>query len=217
MSQAPNVTVQQAPPKYLVDTLTGHELELMTAREADFYTSARTKYTTENTFTAGSDHRALDRLIFFETQMFRWQTQLASGMNYDGDYLTASEESALRRSVKETAPLISQIQVDLGLTKSQREKEKHESVGSYIQQLQIAAKEHGINREKQLGRAIELCKELFALAGAYQRSNENERKKLGFESPQDIVDWVLDVMKPQFDEVDEYFRKHQQRFWLRKL
>lgn len=213
------VSVSTATPRrqYIVKSLSGHELELQTDKEKSFYEEAQAKYLSENAFTAASDMRGLDRLIFYEVQMFRWQWQLMSGMDYQFDLLEATEEAQLHKKVKETAPLISQLQNDLGLTKSQRDKDKHESVGQYIQTLQQAAKQHGIRREKQLGKAIELTKELFSLTGSYLRSNEAERKKLGFESPEDILEWVMSYMKPEFDAVDEHFRKNQQRFFLRKL
>ncbi len=198
-------------------TITGSELELQTEREQKYYLAAQRKYLSENKFTVESDKRALERLIFYELLIFRWQSQLGVGRTYDDAWLSSAEEDQLRKNVKETAPLISQIQNDLGLTKSQRERDQFESVGAYIQKIQQAAKQHGVRREKQLGRALELTNELFSLVGAYARSNENERRKLGFESAEDVIDWVLTYMKPRYDEIDEYFRKHQQRFWIREI
>lgn len=200
-----------------VTTLAGNALELQTEIEAKFYNEAKERYLSENTFTVASDLRALDRLIFFETLVYRWTYALASGITSDGDYLNAGQSDQLRKNLKETAPMIAQIQNDLGLTKSQRQQEQAESIGAYIKQLKIAAKQHGVRREKQLGKAIELTKELFSLCGTYQRSNEAERLKLGFESADDIVEWVMGHMKPEFDAVDEHFRAHQQRFWIRDL
>lgn len=200
-----------------VTTLGNDVIQLQTAEEAKFYVRARDRYMAENKFTVASDLRSLDRLVFFETLVYRWQTQLASGKNLDGAFLTDREEDGLRKNLKETAPLISQIQSDLGLTKSQREKDQYESVGAYIVRLQQAAKEHGIRRERQLGKALELTKELFSLASAYQRASQKEREKLGLESAEDIVTWVLEYMKPEFDAIDDHFRKNQQRFWLRQI
>ena len=200
-----------------VKTLAGDAISLQSKAEADFYVQARDRYMAENKFTVASDLRALDRLIFFETLVYRWQTQLASGKNLEGAFLTDREEDGLRKNLKETAPLLSQIQSDLGLTKSQRERDQYESVGAYIVRLQQAAKEHGIRRERQLGKAIELTKELFSLTAAYQRSSQKEREKLGLESAEDIVTWILEFMKPEFDAVDDYFRQNNQRFWLRNL
>ena len=214
----PAVTVNsRSAKKCTVKTLTGQDLELQTAVEAKFYNEAKDRYLKENTFTVASDLRALDRLIFLETLSYRWTYSLASGFTNDGAELKAMQADQLRKNLKETTPMIASIQNDLGLTKAQRQQEQAESIGAYIQQLKIAAKQHGVRREKQLGKAIELTKELFSLCGTYRRSNEAERRKLGFESSEDIVDWVLDFMKPEFDAVDEHFRTHQQRFWLRNL
>lgn len=213
---APNVTssVRQ---NHTVKTISGQQLSLQTKTEQTFYVEARDRYLADNQFTAASDMRALDRLLLLEVQVFRWQWQLAAGVNYELDFLEPRDEAALQKALKETGPMISALQNDLGLTKSQRDKDKHDSIGAYIAQLKVAAKAHGVNREKQLGKAIELTKELFNVAGAYKRSNAAERKKLGFESAEDVVDWVLEVYKPQFDEVDAHFRANEQRFFLRRL
>lgn len=215
MTQAPSAhIVSRKRPTVL--SVTGHEVELMHVREGEFYETARDKYMSEFSFTMHNDLRALDRLLLMETQMFRAQWQLAGGQDYDGVELEPSDEIALRRAIKETAPQIQEIQKDLGLTKAQRENDA-DTVAGYLQKLRVRAKEHGVRREKQLGRSIELINELFAIAGAYKRSNENERRKLGFESADDVVDWVLEVMQPRYNEIDEYFREHQQRFWIRDM
>lgn len=203
--------------KCTVKTLAGQDLELQTEVEAKFYNEAKNRYLSENTFTVASDLRALDRLIFLETISYRWTYSLACGYDNDGIELKPAQGEQLRKNLKETAPLITQIQQDLALTKNQRQQEQAESVGAYIQQLKIAAKQHGVRREKQLGKAIELMHELFSLCGTYSRSNEAERRKIGFESAEDIIDWVTDYMKPEFDAVDEYFRNNQQRFWIRSV
>lgn len=200
-----------------VQTVAGERIELQTETEQKFYLRAQDKYQTENRFTHASDLRSVDRLVFNETMVYRWQIQLASGRNYQGAFLDPREEEQLRKNIKEMAPQISMLQNDLGLTKSQRDKEAHDSVGAYITQLQVAAKEHGIRREKQLGKAIELSMQLFSLVAAYKRSNEAEREKLGFEGPDDILEWITGYMRPEFDAVDAYFRTHQQKNWVRKI
>jgi hypothetical protein len=202
---------------YPVVSISGEEIRLQTDSEVRYYELAKDRYLSDNKFTHASDMRSLDRLIFFETMVYRWQTQLASGKDYQANFLSDKEEEQLRKNLKETAITISQVQNDLGLTKAQRDKDQHDSVGAYLQQLQLAAKEHGIRREKQLGKALELSKELFSLVGAFRRSNEVEREKLGLETPDQILDWIEEYMKPEFDAVDEHFRKNQQRFWLRKI
>lgn len=199
-----------------VTTVTGHEIELIDRREKTFYETARDKYMSEFSFSMHNDLRALDRLLLLETQMFRCQWQLSAGIDYDGVDVDAADEVALRRAIKETAPQIAEVQKDLGLTKAQRESDD-DTVASYLERLRVRAREHGVRREKQLGRSLELLNELFAITGAFMRSNENERRKLGFESAQDVVDWIVEVAQPRYDEIDQYFREHQQKFWIRDM
>ena len=203
--------------QHSVKSITGHDIELQTDKEKKYYEEARDKYLAENKFTAASDLRGLERLLLLEVQAYRCQWQIAAGVDYDLNFLTPQQETLLHKTMKELAPMISTLQNDLGLTKAQRDKDSHESVGAYINELKVRAKAFGVFREKQLGKALELTKELFSVAGAYKRSNDAERKKLGFESAEDVVDWVIEVMKPQFDEVDEYFREHDQKNWIRRV
>lgn len=199
-----------------VRTVAGHEIEVQGKDEAKYYRDQMRKYLDQNGFTAVTDLSDLDRLLFFELMVYRWTNWLASGKDYEG-YLAPAQEDQLRKNLKETAPLISGIKNDLGLTKSQRDKEQFESVGQYLVDLKARAKEHGVRREKQLTAAICLIKELFSLVGTFDRSNELERSKIGLETEADIIDWVRTHMQPEFDKIDEHFRTHQQKYWLRSL
>ena len=212
-----DVSIEARPTRFKVKNLTGQEIPLLSNIEKNFYIEARDKYLAEFKFTVASDLRALDRLLLLEVQMYRAQWFLSAGCDYQYVDLDPAEEVALRRTVKEASAQIQEIQKDLGLIKSTRDKEQADSVGAYITKLKLAAKAHGIKRERELGRALELTHELFALCGAYQRSNEHERNKLGFESADDIVEWVMTYMREEFNAIDDYFREHEQRFWVREL
>lgn len=212
-----DATVTTRAARHKVTSLTGQEIQLLSPIEKTYYAEARDKYLAEFTFTVASDLRSLDRLLLLEVQMYRAQWYLAAHSDYQGVDLDPAEEVSLRRTVKEAASQIQEIQKDLGLVKSLRDKEAADSVGAYITQLKIAAKAHGVKRQKELGKALELTHELFALCGAYQRSNEHERRKLGFESADDIIEWVMTYMREEFLAVDEHFRENDQKFWVRKL
>ena len=209
-------TFSSGPVLTKVKTVAGHSIEVMGAEEAKYYREQQKLYLAENKFTAVTDKADLDRLLFLELLIYRWTNWLASGRDYDG-ILAPAQEDQIRKNLKETSPLISAIKNDLGLTKSQRDKEAFESVGQYLTDLKARAKEHGVRREKQLTVAICLVKELFSLVGTYDRSNELERSKIGLESPDDILEWIRSHMKPEFDKVDDYFRENQQKFWVRKI
>lgn len=217
MAPSPPVYITERPQRHPVVTVNGSEIELLHEREARFYTEARDKYLSEFRFTLASDYRALDRLLLLEVQQYRCQWQLSARMDYDGVDLDASDETILRRAMKELGVQIGEAQRDLGLTKAQRDKDSADSPGALLATLKLRAKEHGVKREREVSKAIELAKELFSLCGAFQRSDAHERRKLGVESADDIVAWVMDYMRPEFNAIDEKYRSGQQKFWVRDL
>jgi hypothetical protein len=54
-----------------------------------------------------------------------------------------------------------------------------------------------MHREKQLTTSLTLMKELFTIVGAFDRSDDEERRKIGFESEHDILEWIRHTMKPR--------------------
>jgi hypothetical protein len=199
--------------QFTVITLDNQKLELQSKPEQDFYIKAQNKYKSDNVFTVASDERALDRLVLQETLMFRWQQQLASGLDYDGNPLNYAEQEALRKNVKEGAITISNSHNELGLSKLQREKDKAESVQAYLDNLLKRGKEFGIHREKQVDLAINLMNELSAHVGAFSRSNEYERQRIGFKTEADIVKWITEDMLPRFKDIDDKWRASDQKYW----
>ena len=196
-----------------VVTPSGQSIEVLGDAERDFYAGQVSAYMAQNKFTNTSDLLDLDRLIFLELLVYRATSWIGRGQDYEGNPLTDRDEIAQRRSLKETSTLISVIKNDLGLTRSQRDKAAYESVGTYITLLKQRAKEFGVHREKQVSTAITLCKQLFSIVGAYDRSDEVERRKIGFEDEAEIVDWVRTVMAPEFDKIDADFINGSQRYW----
>jgi hypothetical protein len=213
----PSVVITERPVRRGVKTVAGSEIELLHQREVAFYEAARDRYLSDFKFGLASDLRSLDRLLLLETQMYRCQWQLSAVTDYQGVDLDASEETLLRRAIKELGTQISEAQKDLGLTKVQRDKAQEDSVGAYLVNLKVRAKEHGIKREREVSRAIELSKELFSLVGAFRRANPEERRKLGIDSADDILSWVWEYMRPEFDDIDVKYRAGQQKFWVRSL
>lgn len=205
------------PETFQVTQLNGHAMEVRTATEADFYTSQQGKYVSQNAFTAVSDLTDLDRLMMLELQMFRLTMWLGSGVDYDNRPLSQQAQIELRRQMKVVSDLISTVKSELGLSRSAREKAEFESAGAYIVQLRQRAKEQGVKREKELFAALTLIHELIGLLGVYDRANETERVKLGLEGPDDILEWIRVKLIPEFNAVDEYFREHQQRYWVGTL
>lgn len=196
-----------------VNTPSGQTIEVLGPAEVAFYEGQARLYQDQNSFTNAADLQDLDRLIFLELMVFRATSWLGSGKDYFGFDLTDRAKLDAQKALKENSALLTQVKNDLGMTKSQRDKAAYESVGTYLEELKVRAKEFGVHREKQTGAAIALMKQLYSIVGAYKRSDEAERKKIGFESADDVLDWITDVMQPEFDQIDAYFVANQQRYW----
>jgi hypothetical protein len=197
-----------------VTTPSGQQTFVLGQAEEQFYVSQSQKYLDDYAYTNVSDLLDLDRLLFLELQAFRLSQWLGTGRDYDGVLVDNTQQ---RRALKEASDLISKVKNDLGMTKSQRDKEREASVSAYLTTLKQRAKEFGVHREKQLIKGITLCQQLFSIIGSFDRADSIERDKLGFTSEAEIVDWIRTVMRPEFDAVDAHFRQNQQRYWLKDL
>lgn len=202
-----------APPTHPVHTPSGQVIEVLDPSEESFYRRQALLYQTQNSFSNAADLQDLDRLVFLEMLVYRATSWLGSGKDYDGFPLSDRAHLDAQKSLKDNSSLITTVKNDLGLTKNQRDKAQYESVGTYLEELRVRAREFGIHRETQVATAIALTKQLFALLGAFDRSDEQERKKIGFETSDDLLEWIRDTMQPEFDAVDAHFIANTQRFW----
>lgn len=200
---------------FRVGLVSGKVVTVLTEDEAAWFNEARDTYLAQTRFTEHTDKQDLDRLLVHELMIYRWTHWIAAGMDYDDNLV---DENALQRNIKLYSDQITRIKESMGLTKKARDdKSDKQSLGDYIVNLKARAKEFGIHREEQLDKALELLNELFTVVGAFSRSDEEEREKLGFSSEKEIVDWIRDVAEPEYRAIDEYFRKNQQRYWVKEL
>jgi hypothetical protein len=146
--------------------------------------------------------------------VFRLTQYLGNGEDYDG--FEIEDETLLRRNVREYSEQITRVKESMGLTK--RSRDEAAATGDFpawLASLQTRAKIFGVHREHQLTKALTLMNELTAIVGAYDRSDTEERAKLGFEDEKEIVEWVRGRMIPEYRELDEHFRANEQRYWIR--
>lgn len=199
-----------------VEQLNGHELTVLTADEKKFYNDQKEAYQGTYAFTERSDLNDLDRLLVAELQVFRMTRWLSTGKDYANLALPESQIVALNRAMREANGLIAAVKGDLGMTRSARDAGA-DSVPAYLKELGRRAREFGIHREKQLDKALGLILQVRSQVHTFYRSNENERQKAGIPTEAVLVQWIRDEILPQYDEVDEYFRTHQQKLWVGTL
>jgi len=190
---------------------TGSELKVQGRDEEKFYNAQKSKYLKENKFDAITDLADLDALLMHELLDFRYSTQLASGKNYEGLFLNYAAEEQLRQNKLAEAKVIGEIKRNLALNRASRDASQG-STADYIADLLRRAKEFGINRDNQIVTAIVLANELKSIVETFDRSNDVEKRVVGIETVDDIVQWVREQFIPRFDAVDLAFRENQ-KLW----
>lgn len=196
-----------------VTLVSGETIEVQGDAEASWFQSTRDQYLKQNKFTEVTDQQDLDRLLALELMVYRWTKWLAKGVDYD-DVLV--DEDALQRSLKLYSEQISKLKDQMGLTiKARDDKANKGDVPGYLAELARRAKLFGIHREKQLDKALTLFNELVSVVTTYDRSDAEERQKIGFENDNDVLDWIRKVAIPEFQEIDLHFRQNVQKLWTR--
>lgn len=206
-----------APPntgtKPSVTLVSGRQLEVMDPDEVTWFVQQRDQYLAETKFTERTDLADLDRLLVQELMIYRWTIWIARGTDYVGDMV---DEERLRRNIKEYSDQINKTKTAMGLTKQARDEAANDgNFAAWLADLKSRAKIFGVHRQKQLTKALALFEELSTVIGAFDRADEEERRKMGFLDEKSIVAWVRDIALPEYRQLDAFFREHEQRYWVR--
>lgn len=194
---------------YAVGAPSGAAFIVMTPEEVAYFEERSQRYLTDNHFVNITDLQDVDRMLFMELLSWRWSLWLSQERDYWGNQL---DLEALKKSLSEYSKELRLLKKALGIDKAARDKERGESISDYLESLRLRAKEFGVMREKQLTKAITLFQELKSLITFHDNCIEVERIENNVEVS-DIMEWIRKIAIPEFDEIDEYFRKHQQKFW----
>jgi hypothetical protein len=198
-----------------VTLVSGQEIEVQGEGEVRWFNATRDTYLKETKFTEATDLRDLDRLLVLELMVYRWTVHIASGKDYEGSLV---EEDELQKQIKLYSDQITKVKAAMGMNKASRDAEQDQSSpAAYLANLKARAKAFGIHRENQLRKALVLMNELSTVVGTFDRADDEERRKIGFETETDVLDWVRETLLPEYRAVDEYFREHDQRFWARDI
>lgn len=192
----------------------GAEFEVLHESEIEYWNSAREKYLEQFKFENISDLQDLDRVLVGEVLCFRWGSWLMSETDYDG------------RSIEELADKLKKQKIDqeketrilkekMGLNRAHRQDSEQQNTAEYLQALLRRAKEFGVHRDEQVAKAIELLNETFVQVGLYRRSDDEERAHLRV-FPEDIMNWLWEVARPEYEAIDDAFRKNQ-RIWIKEI
>jgi hypothetical protein len=190
----------------------GSEVRLMEQDEKARYERQRDRYLKDNAFTNVSDLEDLDRLLVLEIMVYRWGIWLTQGWDYQQSRINERE---LKDSIKEYSTEIRMLKASLGIDRANREKDKGESLGQYVNNLLRRAKEFGYQRNKEYEKSVTFLWELINQIQTYDRCDEQERRELGL-SPESIVDWVRKDVIPEWENIQDSFRQAQ-TMWIKEI
>lgn len=201
--------------KLKVALVSGRTVDVQTAEEKKWFEATRDRYLDETRFQDVTDQQDLDRLLIQELMLYRYTCWLASGSDYEYALI---EEDTLQRQVKLLSTEITNLKDSMGLSKKARDADANRGdFASYLANLKERARHFGIHREEQLTTALALMNEIMAVAGAYLRADDEERSKMGFENPEQVLSWIDGSARERYEAVDKHFRENDQKFWIRDL
>lgn len=181
-------------------------------REVTYFNDRVRRYLEDNRFTNVSDLQELDRIITLEAICWRWGIWISQQKDY---WFEAVDEKELARSLKDASGEIRLLKNKLGIDKLTRDKVRGEdSMSSYLENLRLRAREFGVMRESQLGKALELFNELKARVQLLDNTTPDEQREEHC-TIDDVLDWIRLIAIPEYDAIDAHFRANQQRFWVR--
>lgn len=184
------------------------------SQEVGYFNLLTDQYQKHNQFTNISDLQDVDRILMMELLCWRYSNWISRQRDYWDEPV---DEKDLNTQVQKNSAEIRQLKGTLGLDKVSRDKQRGEdAIATYIERLGIRAKAFGYNRNKMLNKALELSMELIAKVTLYNNCDEQERQEMKHR-PEDIMKWLNEVYVPEFQAIDEHFRQHEQKMWVREM
>lgn len=195
-----------------VEGASGAKFMVMGQGEKEWFQSNLDSYKTAYRFEDIADLQDLDRLLGLELLSYRYTSWLVRGMDYGGQSFL---EKDIRMAKDRIDQEIRQLKGHMGMDRKHRMVAETESVAEYLRTLKARAHEFGVHRDNQIAKAIDLFNELKKMVGLYRRCDEEERRSLGVEMDQ-IFKWIEETAIPEYDSIDDAFRKNQ-KLWIREV
>ncbi len=196
----------------VVKGASGVELFEIYRQEATWFENNLKRYMEEYRFENIADLQDLDRLLGLELLSYRYAHWMIRGVDYDG---LSFDEKAIRDHKNKMDTEIRLIKAHMGMNRKSRVESEQQSVSEYLSELLRRAREFGVHRDTQIAKALDLMAELKKLVGLHDRTDDEERTMLGVHADQ-IVSWIRDVAIPEYDAIDDAFRKNQ-RLWIKRV
>lgn len=199
-----------------VATPAGATFPVMNEEERGYFEDISTRYMADNHFTNVTDLQDLDKIVCMELLCWRWQNWLSREKDY---WDQPVDPQQMQKYINEFSKEVRYLKKNINMDKSSRDKERSESIATYIHNLGVRAKEFGVVRNEQAIKAITLFKELESLLTLYDNCTPEERKEHKHLRVQqdDIFNWIRDIAVPEMNQIDAKFRQTSQTLWIQDV
>lgn len=192
----------------------GSSFPVATDSEQRYVEERARRYMTDNHFTNVSDLQDVDRMLMFELFIHRWSMWMSKGMDYFNEPV---DEQKISRQINEYSTELRQVKKNLGIDKVTRDRQRgDDSISTYLENLKIRAKSFGVTRNLQATKSVELFQQLKAQIIFHDNADEIERVENAV-TIDDIIEWLRSTAIPEFDKIDDEFRKSEQTMWIRQM
>lgn len=186
---------------------------VLTDSEKQYVEERVERYEADNKFKNVSDKQDEDKMIYFELFMHRWSLWMSKGVDYYNDPVDAK---VLAQQLNSYSTELRLLKKNLGIDKVARDRQRgDDSVAAYLDNLRMRAKEFGIMRNKQSAKSIELFQQLKSLLLFHDNCDELEQRENAC-TVDDVMSWIREFAIPEFDALDDDFKKNQQSQWIRR-
>ena len=208
----PNLGRTVSPKRRIVKGATENPYEVIHDIELDWWANAKSKYLSQYRFDNIADLQDLDRLLQSELLSYRWGYWLANEADYDG---ASIDEKQTRDSLGKKETEIRLLKKHMGMDRKGRIESETQSIADYLSTLKKRAKEFGIHRNNQVVKVLDLFADLETYIGLHDRTDDQERAELHV-TEDDIMAWIRETAIPEYQEIDDEFRKVQ-TYWIREV
>lgn len=199
-------------PRFAVQLPSGGMQPVANQAEQQWLTRVVERYGEEIRLTVVTDIMELDRILIMELLVHRYGIFLGQGEDYQGKPVDADR---LNVEVNKKSLELRGLKKLVGLDKPTRDKARGEgSIYAWIQDVLMRAKGFGVHREKQLDAALEGINELIGMVTFYRNASDAQRREFRH-TADDILDWIWDVLRVEYEAIDAHFREHEQKLWIR--
>ncbi len=205
---------------YTVTLPSGAQWSVSTQAEVEFVTALTNQYAEQFGFDNISDLADLDKVVRNEFLLFRWESQLGSGVILEPTGprpLSAGELDALAKRVENKSTENRQLKRQLQLDATSRSKTSGKgSPAAWFEGVLDAAERFGIHRNEQAALAIQLAMDLIGRAEFVQRASRTEQEIVGI-TETGVLEYIMGDFRDTFLKFAEKWEEEEQQYWVQDI